>query len=147
MKLCVSCQEEKSLTDFSKKAEGSLDNYCKICRYRQNYLDDYAKHADVRRERAREWQKKNAGKVNANTAKRRAFKLKATPKWADQKKMAEFYEEAAFATEFFEVPFDVDHIVPLISELVCGLHCEANLKVIKGSLNRSKGNSYWPDMP
>jgi hypothetical protein len=42
---------------------------------------------------------------------------------------------------------DVDHVVPLVSGLVCGLHNEANLSVIPASLNRSKGNRFWPGMP
>lgn len=41
----------------------------------------------------------------------------------------------------------VDHIVPLRSPLVCGLHCEANLTVIPPLENQSKGNRHWPDMP
>jgi hypothetical protein len=42
---------------------------------------------------------------------------------------------------------EVDHVVPLKSKLVCGLHCEANLQIIKRSANRSKSNRRWPDMP
>ena len=41
----------------------------------------------------------------------------------------------------------VDHIVPLKSKIVCGLHCSANLQVIPAIINSSKGNRVWPDMP
>lgn len=41
----------------------------------------------------------------------------------------------------------VDHIVPLKSELVCGLHCGFNLRVIPAEYNLKKGNRYWDDMP
>ena len=41
----------------------------------------------------------------------------------------------------------VDHIVPLQSALVCGLHCEANLEIIPGAANEAKKNYWWPDMP
>lgn len=42
---------------------------------------------------------------------------------------------------------DVDHIVPLTSRLVCGLHCESNLQILPHIDNARKKNSVWPDMP
>ena len=41
----------------------------------------------------------------------------------------------------------VDHIVPLQSPLVCGLHVHDNLRVILAVDNASKANRHWPDMP
>jgi hypothetical protein len=45
-----------------------------------------------------------------------------------------------------EVEYHVDHIVPLTSDLVCGLHCEANLQIAVGKDNIAKNNRWWPDM-
>ncbi len=45
------------------------------------------------------------------------------------------------------VPHEVDHIVPLQSKVVCGLHNEFNLRVITRRENLSKKNYFWPDMP
>lgn len=89
----------------------------------------------------------NRHKVYAAAAKRRAFKLQATPAWADQSEIASAYEQAAFATEFFGISFHVDHIVPFRSKFVCGLHCQANLQVIHATDNLVKNNRYWPNMP
>src|ERR1017187_7382041 len=70
------------------------------------------------------WRKENPGKVNAITAKRHAAELQRTPAWADHDKIAEWYEGAAFATEFFGASYHVDHVLPLQGRLVRGLHVE-----------------------
>ena len=46
-----------------------------------------------------------------------------------------------------ELGFEVDHIVPLQSKKVCGLHAFSNLQLLASDLNKSKGNRRWPDMP
>ena len=43
--------------------------------------------------------------------------------------------------------WEVDHIVPLQSKLVCGLHVHNNLQVITALENIKKHNKVWPDMP
>ena len=45
------------------------------------------------------------------------------------------------------VPHDVDHVIPLRSNLVCGLNNEFNFAVVPSSFNRWKRNRFWPDMP
>ena len=38
-------------------------------------------------------------------------------------------------------------IVPIINPLVCGLHCESNLQILRADENMKKSNRHWPDMP
>jgi hypothetical protein len=93
------------------------------------------------------WTKANAGKVNAKTARRNARLINATPAWANKFFISEIYDLASRRTRAFGFPWHVDHITPLRSSIVCGLHVECNLQVIPGVENVHKGNRVWPDMP
>lgn len=95
----------------------------------------------------REYNKVNRGKRNNIRTKRRATKLNATPSWAKAEAIEWFYRRAKQLERQLGTKFHVDHIVPLVNPLVCGLHCEHNLRVIPAERNLSKGNHFWPDMP
>lgn len=69
------------------------------------------------------------------------------PAWADRKAIDAIYFEAARISYTTGVLHHVDHIVPINSPLVCGLHCEANLRVLDARENALKSNRWWPDMP
>lgn len=80
-------------------------------------------------------------------ASRRAAKLQATPSWASEALILAIYEECQLRSEETGIVHHVDHVVPLISDIVCGLHCEDNMQILPASVNLSKGNRHWPDMP
>ena len=89
---------------------------------------------------------KNKPAYFERAARRRTTKKQATPAWADIEAIREYYR-AARAFRKYGYDFHVDHIVPLKSPLVSGLHTEANLRLLPGAENRSKHNRFWPDMP
>jgi len=101
---------------------------------------------DINNARALLWAKNNPSRANANNAKRRLIQQNVTPKWANQFFIQEIYDLAQLRTKATGFKWHVDHIVPLQSKLVCGLHVEHNLQVIPAIKNCSKGNHYWPDM-
>lgn len=86
------------------------------------------------------WQRSDPARQRAYNAKRRAVKLQAIPPWFDKEEVAYIYRLAK------ERGLVVDHIVPLNSPHVCGLHVQNNLRCISADLNARKGNRYWPDM-
>ena len=102
--------------------------------------------SEKERETRRKWVEANKDRLCAKAAERRARKMRATPAWADLSAIGRFYAEARRITRETGIAHHVDHIVPLKSKLVCGLHCEANLQIIVGRDNLSKGNRVWPDM-
>jgi hypothetical protein len=90
--------------------------------------------------RYRAWRLAHLKHDAARVTARRAAKLQAIPKWADKSKISEIYKNRPDGC-------DIDHIVPLVSQFVCGLHWEGNLQYLPSAENQSKRNFYWPDMP
>ena len=100
----------------------------------------YKKNVAANRLRSKLWRKNNRGKVAAQTAKRRADRKQATPMWANIQQISSLYEQAVTLSNETGIAYQVDHIVPLNSKVVCGLHCEDNLQVITAEENNSKKN-------
>lgn len=107
----------------------------------------YARNRDSELARASEYKKENRHVIRPLIAKRTAAKFKATPAWFDKTKADALYEQATEFERLTGFKWHVDHIVPLQSKLVCGLHWHGNMQVISGSQNQSKSNRHWPDMP
>lgn len=93
------------------------------------------------RANALKWAKNNPARCSERVRARKARINNAIPKWANREAIRDFYELAN------ESGKHVDHIVPLKSSRVCGLHCEDNLQMLSPTDNHIKGNRWWPDMP
>jgi hypothetical protein len=114
-----------------------------LARKRLRYDLDPKKYYDA----ARRWEKNHPEQArairNAVSARYRANKFRAMPPWLtaeDHEMVACLYDNAVTLSEAAGMKFDVDHIVPLNGETVCGLHVPWNLRVIAASENRSKRN-------
>lgn len=159
-KKCFKCNNIKALEKFYKHAQmsdGHL-NKCIECTKldsKQTYKNtpvekrksDRLAYSRANPEKKNAWSlkyiKNNPDKVNAQTAKRRAKKLQATPPWLTKehlKEMLEFYKLAKELQWLSEERLEVDHIIPLVSDQVCGLHVPWNLQILPKSVNVRKGN-------
>lgn len=96
------------------------------------------------------WRKANRHKLSKNQSKRVAAQRQAIPSWSntewEQFAIEEVYELCKLRTSMLGITFNVDHIVPIASDKVCGLHCFDNLRILERIENISKGNRHWPNM-
>ncbi len=159
-KTCKTCRNKKSL-------EYSCKNKAKT----KEYKSKYAKDNKARKNKlSQEWKAKNKEKVKASWSRYRKNRLhiikaaslrryKASPEKYRAKSNEYLARKRAHTVGWFEADkvkqlyvkatvlgLEVDHIVPLKSDIVCGLHCWHNLQLLDRNLNASKNNRYWPDM-
>lgn len=167
LKRCRECLAEKDFSQFCKRkaSPDGLNYKCRECQkkylerwrtenpkahskwYQENKesRSDYGKlwrseNIEGRALYMRQWGIENAVSLSARNAKRNADKIRATPGWADHERIREIYAESARKTLETGIKHNVDHIYPLNSDFVCGLHCEANLAVITKFENIRKLN-------
>jgi 5-methylcytosine-specific restriction endonuclease McrA len=98
---------------------------------------------EVKRVYQKAWKERNVVWVRADTKSRRRKHRLATPKWLSRKQKSEIrqiYQIAITMSKTTGEQYVVDHIVPLRSELVCGLHVPWNLRVILQQENLLKSN-------
>jgi len=73
----------------------------------------------------------------------------ATPSWLSRfhrNQTAKLYSQAKKIRQGGR-EVQVDHIVPLFSPYVCGLHVPWNLRIYPTGPNRYRANNYWPECP
>lgn len=149
---CVECESE-----FSRRPE-------RILATRQRASDWSKKHTERARRREKEYRVAHPEKANEWRARwraanpdykpvrrrrqdpikkkayegaRRARKVMATPAWVEPKELMKIYQECPQGHH-------VDHVVPLQSLLVCGLHVPCNLQYLTASENVRKKNTFVP---
>jgi 5-methylcytosine-specific restriction endonuclease McrA len=148
--VCVECMQEDWTADNERRKLKPKSEAAKAAGrkyYEQNR--ELVKARAVSRPASRvkkykdAWKAKNPELVqaSANAWKRRA--REAAPRWLtpDQKKhIAAIYLQARALTKRTGVKHVVDHIIPLRSEVVCGLHVPWNLQILTHIENSHKSN-------
>ena len=105
---------------------------------------------EVKRVYQKAWKERNVVWVRADTKSRRRKHRLATPKWLSRKQKSEIrqiYQIAITMSKTTGEQYVVDHIVPLRSEHVCGLHVPWNLRVIPQQENLLKSNKLIDTTP
>jgi len=80
--------------------------------------------------------KRNRAKHNFKEGKRRAQKVKATPKWLTE----QHWNDIKVIYDTCPSGYHVDHIIPLQGENVSGLHVAWNLQHLPAKENIAKSN-------
>lgn len=97
-----------------------------------------------RREYQAAWKRNNVEQVRADTSARRHRYRLASPVWLTKehrRQIREIYRTAMQLTETTSIVYTVDHIIPIRSRLVCGLHVPWNLQILPRDVNLAKSNS------
>ena len=103
------------------------------------------KNIERRREYARKHRAENPSLYNFYCRTRQAKQCNATPKWANYEAIKVKYKERNTMSKVKGLAYNVDHIVPLQGENVCGLHVPWNLQIITADENIAKSNSLPPE--
>jgi hypothetical protein len=157
---CPKCRNTRVLKKYHKDQKAGRAWYQKN---KQKHIESgrksYFENAEERKLRWKEWRKNNLeydknrnaeyGKrkpeiIRAKQARRRATCKAQLPSWACIQKIKNVYKYAKQLEIETGVKMHVDHIYPLKSNYMCGLHVENNLQIILASENCSKGNRIWP---
>jgi 5-methylcytosine-specific restriction endonuclease McrA len=109
----------------------------------------YHNNKDKIKKKRDEYRKSNLALHNYRGALRHAAKLRATPKWLtdfDKQYIKHIYIQAKELQKLDRIPREVDHIIPLQGETVCGLHVPWNLQILTKSENSRKKNKLAPEL-
>ena len=147
---CVECMKEDWALDNKKRSEKPKSEASKAAgkRYYEKNKEAVKARANARpksevTQYKRKYKESNPELYKALTSVRKRRHRNATPKWltAEQKlTIRNLYLQAMQLTKITGERYVVDHIVPLISDEVCGLHVPWNLRVITQEENLKKSN-------
>ena len=147
---CIECMKEDWKIDNEKRKEKPKSEAAKEAgrRYYEKNKEMVKARASSRTAEAKQayrnkHKQSNPELYKALTSVRKRRHREATPAWitAEQKlAMREMYLQAQKLTKITGERYVVDHIIPLISPDVCGLHVPWNLRVITQEENLKKSN-------
>lgn len=103
---------------------------------------------EIKRQYQKTWAANNVSFIRANNKVRRRKHRLATPPWLTRTQKTQIralYQAAILSSQTTGEQYVVDHIYPLRSDVVCGLHVPWNLRIITRKQNLEKSNSLPDD--
>lgn len=148
---CVECMKEDWALDNEKRKNRPKSEAAKAAgrRYYEKNKEAVKARANMRpveerRQHKQAYKEANPDLYKALTSVRKRRHREATPKWITPEQkldMRKTYLLAMKLTKISSERYVVDHIYPLISPVVCGLHVPWNLRVMTQDENLKKSNS------
>lgn len=149
---CVECLKQDWAADNERRKKLPKSEASKAAgrRYYERNRDAMiakaaAQPQESKRARQRRYAQKYPERERVKTNMRRRRHRQATPPWLSKEQVAQIrqiYRSAQELTAATGVLYEVDHFVPLASEVVCGLHVPWNLQVVPREINRRKTNKH-----
>ncbi len=150
---CKACKYRINQERYGDKIRSAVANWSRLNKDKRNASSQRFRERNPERyaEIHKSYRKRNlhlAVAMNAaNACIRKAGSKNVVPSWSIKFFVNEAYALARLRKKLTGIDWHVDHIVPIKSPLVCGLHAHTNLQVIPASQNIEKTNKMWPDMP
>ena len=124
---------------------------CKECAYirnrkrttEENYWTDYGD--EEYKKRKREYAKKHYltyAHKKAFANRRRLIKLARVATRAGAEKIRRMTLESQIRTLDTGIKYEIDHIIPIVHDKVCGLHVPANVQILTKKQNRAKASRF-----
>lgn len=142
IKICKSCRKNKELLRYQTKKDEIRTQQNTY--YEKYYEVNRSKILALKRKNSKNYYSNHKATTIARTRKRQGLIKQATPSWANLDEMNKIYKLAEELSKKENIKYHVDHVIPLNNELVCGLHNEFNLQILKAFDNLSKGNKFDP---
>jgi hypothetical protein len=151
---CLECMKEDWVIDNKKRSEKPKSEASKAAgkRYYEKNKEAVKARANARpkeeiTKHKQKHKQNNPEYYKSLTNVRRRRNRSASPPWLTKEHklaMRQLYLQAMELTKITGERYVVDHIVPLISDAVCGLHVPWNLRVITQDENLRKSNKLEP---
>ena len=169
MRVCQCCKCSKKASEFQLKFvyskwrneyEYRFSRYCLSCldiKQKAAKIRYYLKNKEKKKEyqrtynRTSEVYKRNRPAIrriysNLRNKRTKLARLRCSTK-QDRQAIKQIYADCRAINLSSDVKYVVDHIIPLNSSEVCGLHVAWNLQIITEEANLAKSNSFISDWP